>query len=50
MSKEILVYSDWSHNSKPELIGFLNSDLLKGKEVFSFEYDSEWLTKNQFSF
>ena len=50
MSKEILVYSDWQPNSKPELIGILNSDLLKGKEIFSFEYDSEWLAKNQFSF
>lgn len=41
--KNILVYADWVSNAKPQLIGVLNSLVLRGKEIFSFEYDSQWL-------
>ena len=48
MSKNIFVYADWESISKPTLIGILNADLLRGKEIFSFEYDSQWLKNQQF--
>lgn len=38
--KEILVYADWINT---QLIGTLSSSVLRGKEIFSFEYDSTWL-------
>ena len=50
MSKNIFVYGDWESLVQPILIGVLNVDLLKGKEIFSFEYDTEWLQTQQFSF
>ena len=50
MSKNIFVYGDWESLEQPTLIGLLNVDLLKGKEIFSFEYDSEWLKTQKFSF
>ena len=31
----------------PKLMGTLKSSLLKGKEIFSFEYDKEWLGKKE---
>ena len=48
MSKNIFIYADWESISKPTLIGILNADLLRGKEIFSFEYDSQWLKNQQF--
>lgn len=50
MSKNIFVYGDWESLVQPTLIGVLNVDLLKGKEIFSFEYDTEWLQTQKFSF
>ena len=41
--KQIYVYADWKEFDKPELFGILNVLLSKGKEIFSFEYDKEWL-------
>jgi serine/threonine-protein kinase HipA len=41
--KQIYVYADWKELDKPELLGILNVILSKGKEIFSFEYDKEWL-------
>jgi serine/threonine-protein kinase HipA len=46
MSKEernILVYSDWENLSEPLLMGILSAVQIRGKEVFSFEYDTNWL-------
>ena len=39
----IHVYGDWADLRTPVLIGKLNVDILRGKEVFSFEYDEKWL-------
>jgi len=50
MSKNIFVYADWESLEQPTLIGCLNADLLKGKEIFSFEYNSDWLKFQKFSF
>ncbi|MCE1164837.1 MAG: type II toxin-antitoxin system HipA family toxin [Bacteroidetes bacterium] len=41
--KQIYVFADWKEFDKPELLGTLNVILSKGKEIFSFEYDKEWL-------
>lgn len=43
--KDILVYADWVDIEKPQLIGVLSSSVLRGKEIFAFEYDSLWLNK-----
>ncbi len=44
--KKIQVYADWAGLSEAVLMGHLQVNALRGKEIFSFEYDSEWL-KNQ---
>lgn len=41
--KNIWVYADWEGMESPELMGILQAELLRGKEIFSFEYDSAWL-------
>ena len=41
--KNILVYADWIEKEEPLLIGILSPSVLRGKEIFSFEYDSQWL-------
>lgn len=41
--REILVYGDWKEINGPRLMGVLYSELLRGKELFSFEYDQVWL-------
>ena len=42
-SKEILVYADWEELETPQFMGTLFSSYSRGKEIFSFEYDKEWL-------
>ena len=41
--RTIYVYADWVGLGQPTLIGLLHSTLLRGKEIFSFEYDEAWL-------
>jgi len=41
--REISVYAHWAGIESPKLMGKLYSERLKGKEVFSFEYNNEWL-------
>lgn len=41
--RSIFVYAHWQGIDDPLLMGVLNSERLKGNEVFSFEYDEEWL-------
>ena len=48
--KTIYVYGDWESLGKETLIGTLNADIHKNKEVFSFEYDSDWIKNNPYSF
>ena len=47
--KKIYVYENWSA-TWPNKIGTLYVDVSKGKETFSFEYDSEWLKNSSFAF
>lgn len=39
----IYVYAHWQGMDHPWLMGVLHSDRLRGKEVFSFEYNEDWL-------
>jgi serine/threonine-protein kinase HipA len=40
---EIVVYADWYMFSEPRLVGNLCVSSVRGKTVYSFEYDKEWL-------
>jgi serine/threonine-protein kinase HipA len=41
--RSISVYAHWEEIEEPILMGTLHSDRLRGKEVFSFEYEDNWL-------
>jgi len=41
--RSIHVFAHWLGIVDPLLIGILHSDRLRGKEIFSFEYDENWL-------
>jgi len=42
--REIYVFADWKEVGGSLLMGILSSELLRGKEIFSFEYDKIWLS------
>ena len=46
--KTIYVYDDFSFE-KPELIGTLYVNVIKGSESYSFAYDAQWLKKTNLS-
>lgn len=41
--REVCVYADWHALKYPMYMGKLYVERLRGKEVFAFEYDKEWL-------
>jgi serine/threonine-protein kinase HipA len=41
--RNIWVYADWHGIDEPTLMGILYANRLRGKEIFSFEYDDNWL-------
>ncbi len=41
--REIIVYADWETLDKPGIMGYLTVTIVRGKEIFSFEYNHEWL-------
>ncbi len=41
--RDVLVYAHWESMPDPILLGMLHSELLRGKEIFSFEYNETWL-------
>ena len=43
--KTIYVYWDDTQTLNPQAVGRLNADMIRGKEVFSFEFDSSWLKR-----
>lgn len=43
VQRRIVVYADWIGLKEPTLMGVLYTELLRGKEVFSFDYDPQWL-------
>lgn len=44
MVREIQVFADWHELEATQLMGTLSVHLSHGKETFSFEYASQWLT------
>lgn len=46
--KDIYVYMDWSEFEEPIFMGVLSSELLRGKEVFSYSNDADWLKYSKF--
>jgi serine/threonine-protein kinase HipA len=43
----IYVFAHWQGLDNPKLMGVLHSEQLRGKEIFFFEYDKEWLHSGQ---
>ena len=43
MARKILVFGDWDDLKGITQIGELTTEMIRGKEVFSFEYAEEWL-------
>ena len=44
--RSVYVYGDWDELPECMLMGQLHSELLRGKEIFSFEYAVDWLSSN----
>ena len=47
-NRDIYVYMDWQYLDSPVFMGVLSSEVLRGKEVFSYNNDSEWLKHSEF--
>jgi serine/threonine-protein kinase HipA len=43
MARRIYVYADWQSLPETQQVGMLTTDLVRGKEIFSFEYAPSWL-------
>lgn len=43
VNQDIYVFAHWQGMEVPYLMGILHAELLRGKEIFSFEYDEGWL-------
>ncbi len=43
---DILVYADWAGLNTPTLMGTLSAAHTKGRELFSFAYERNWLNSN----
>lgn len=43
MSVDIQVHADWEDLREPRLMGILRATESRGKELFSFSYDDDWL-------
>lgn len=41
--KEIIVYADWQELPTAMKMGMLRAEQVRGEEIFSFEYDEQWL-------
>jgi serine/threonine-protein kinase HipA len=46
--RNIYVYAHWVGMKEPVLMGELKAEFVRGKEIFSFSYDEDWL-KSSFS-
>ena len=47
-TRNILVYYDGEQVDSPLLMGTLACDHVRGKEIFSFEFDASWLSDRRF--
>lgn len=43
--KQIEVWADWDILDEAHLVGLLTATINRGKEIFSFEYDKNWLKR-----
>lgn len=43
LKREIIVFADWEGLEGPIPMGALHAERIRGKEVFSFEYENDWL-------
>lgn len=43
--KTLLVYADFEWMEKPQLVGVLGYESLRGSDSYSFEFDKDWLLK-----
>jgi serine/threonine-protein kinase HipA len=41
--RAVFMYADWRGMHGPVLVGCIHAALVRSKEVFAFEYDSDWL-------
>ena len=48
MRKNVMVFADWEGLAGPIKIGELHCIPVRGKEVFSFEYDKGWINSGKF--
>lgn len=48
-NRKIYVYYDGEQVESPALMGILSATRLRGKGIFSFEYDASWLSDRRFS-
>ena len=46
--KDIYVYMDWFEAGEPIFIGILHSEIIRNKEVFSYENNPNWLKHSHF--
>jgi len=46
-NKKIYVFADWKGLMGPVLMGTMLSEVIRGKEVFSFNYDHSWLNTDK---
>ncbi len=47
-TRKIYVYADWHRLDTSIFMGVLSSDVVRGKEVFSFSYDTDWVSHPEF--
>jgi serine/threonine-protein kinase HipA len=45
--KQIEVWADWQPFKAPHCVGMLTAAIVRGKEIFYFEYESKWLNSAQ---
>lgn len=46
--KNIYVYAGWKGLQKPTLMGLLKVEYVRGSEIFSFEYDKDWISTQKY--
>ncbi len=44
---DILVYADWLEMKEPKFIGILSAHQGKGRKIFSFNFDTNWMTSEK---
>ena len=44
--KNVYVYSDWHTDATPQLMGELQIQIVRRKEIFAFEFNPAWLKSN----